>query len=137
MARCCSPCDEVQSRGGGYAIHDCLVSHSQVSSKHSNDDSNDFKYDAKSHTLTHLPKATNVVASSATATLTSAINNGATVVSSVASTVASSQNGANNITVLDNSANISILLPASVEGADAQPVFILTGDNQVLLQVSR
>ena len=26
MARCCSPCDEVQSRGGGYAIHDCLVS---------------------------------------------------------------------------------------------------------------
>ena len=25
MARCCSPCDEVQSRGGGYAIHDCLV----------------------------------------------------------------------------------------------------------------
>ena len=25
MARCCSPCDEVQSRGGGYAIIDCLV----------------------------------------------------------------------------------------------------------------
>ena len=25
MARCCSPCDEVQRRGGGYAIHDCLV----------------------------------------------------------------------------------------------------------------
>ena len=25
MARCCSPCDEVQSRGGEYAIHDCLV----------------------------------------------------------------------------------------------------------------
>ena len=25
MARCCSPYDEVQSRGGGYAIHDCLV----------------------------------------------------------------------------------------------------------------
>ena len=25
MAMCCSPCDEVKSRGGGYAIHDCLV----------------------------------------------------------------------------------------------------------------
>ena len=25
MVRCCSPCDEVQSWGGGYANHDCLV----------------------------------------------------------------------------------------------------------------